>query len=65
MQIHLRHLRLKNFQSYKEIFNPMSFDPLQLPSEDLEVHWDFNSQGNSPLGNVSVHSFTLFYIHKT
>ncbi len=39
----------------------MSFDPLQLPPENLRVHWDSNSQNESPLGSVQVHSLTLSY----
>jgi hypothetical protein len=48
------------FQWYNEIFNPMSFDPL--PSKNLKVHWDSNSQSESSLGSAGVHSFTLSYI---
>ncbi len=36
----------------------MSFDPY---NEDLEVHWDSNSQSGSPLGSVWVHSLTFSY----
>jgi hypothetical protein len=38
----------------------MSFDPLQLLSEDLGVHQDSNSQSGSSLGSVRVHSFIVF-----
>jgi hypothetical protein len=49
------------FQWYKELFNPMSFDPLKLLSEDSRIHQDFNSPSGNPLGNVWVHSLTLSY----
>jgi hypothetical protein len=31
-------------------------------SENSKIHWDSNSQNESPLGGVWVHSFTLSYI---
>jgi len=34
---------------------------LQFLSENSKVHWDFNSQNGSSLGNVRVHSLTLSY----
>jgi hypothetical protein len=52
-------LVLRDFQWYKKVLNPMSFDFLQSPSEDLEVHWDSNSQSGSSLGSVRVHSLTI------
>jgi hypothetical protein len=48
------------FQWYRKFFNPMGFDPLKLPSEDLGVHWDSNSQYGSSFGSVRVHSLTFF-----
>jgi hypothetical protein len=51
----------RDFQWYKELFNSMSFDPLQSISENSEVHWNSNSQSGSPLGSVWVHSLTLSY----
>jgi hypothetical protein len=38
---------------------------LQLPSKDLKVHWDSNSQSGSSLGNVGVHLLTLSYIPRS
>jgi hypothetical protein len=32
-----------------------------LPFENLEIHWDSNSQNENSLGNVGVHSFALSY----
>ncbi len=43
------------FQWYKELFNPMGFDPCNL---SLKV-WDSNSQSGSSLGNVRVHSLAF------
>jgi hypothetical protein len=37
------------------------FLPLKSPSEDSKVHQDSNSQNESSLGNVRVHSLTLSY----
>jgi hypothetical protein len=39
----------------------MSFDPLQLPSENSRFHWDLNSQSGSSLRGSRVHSLTLSY----
>jgi hypothetical protein len=47
------------FQWYKELFNPMGFNPLQLLSKDWRIHWDSNSQNGRSFGSVEVHSFTL------
>jgi hypothetical protein len=49
----------RDFQWYKELFNSMGFDPLQLFFEDSGVNWDSNSQSGSSLGSVKVHSLTL------
>jgi hypothetical protein len=38
---------------------------LQLPFENLGIHWDSNSLNGSPLGSVKVHSFTLFCAPKS
>jgi hypothetical protein len=51
----------KSFQICKFFFNPMSFDPLRLPFEDLKVHRKSNSQSGSSFGNVVVHSLTFSY----
>jgi hypothetical protein len=45
----------RNFQWYKELFNPMSFWFVQSPSNDLGIHRDSNSQNGSTLGSVGVH----------
>jgi hypothetical protein len=45
------------FQWYKEIFNPMGFDPWK---NSLKIR-ESNSQNESSLGSVSVHSLTLSY----
>jgi hypothetical protein len=42
----------------------MSFDPLKLLFEDLEIHQDSNSQSVSSFGSVKVHSLTLSYTPK-
>ncbi len=49
------------FQWYKEVLNPLSFWPLQLLFEHLEVHQDSNSQRGSSLGSVRVYSLTHSY----
>jgi hypothetical protein len=51
----------KAFKWYRELFNPMGFDPLQLLYEDLGIHRDFNSQNGSSFGSVGVHS--LIFSH--
>jgi hypothetical protein len=48
------------FQWYKERFNPMSFDPCNLPLKIWESIWDSNSQNGSSLGSVRVHSLIVF-----
>ncbi len=52
---------LKYFQWYKEILNPMNFEPSNC---SLKI-WDSvripNSQSGSPLGSVWAHSITLFH----
>ncbi len=49
------------FQRYKELFN--EFWPLQLPSEDLGIHRDSNSQSGSSFGSARVHFLTHSYTH--
>jgi hypothetical protein len=51
----------RNFQWYKELFNSNDFWPLQWPLENLEIHWDSNSQSGNSLRSVWVHSLTLSY----
>jgi hypothetical protein len=49
----------RDFPWYKELFNPMSFDPaiaLWKFESPLKVHWESNSQSEK------VHSFTFSYI---
>jgi hypothetical protein len=45
------------FKWYKEIFNPLGFDPCNC---SLKI-WDSNSQSGSSLGSVSIYSLTLSY----
>jgi hypothetical protein len=45
------------FQWYKELLNPMGFDPYNCSQKIRES----NSQSGSSLGSVRVHSFTLSY----
>jgi hypothetical protein len=52
----------RTFQWYKELFNPMSFDPCNCPLNIWGINWDSNSQDESSFGSVWVHSLTLFYI---
>ncbi len=52
------------FQWYKELFNPMGFDPCNRSLKGLGVHEDSNSQSGSSLGSVRVHSFTISYTSK-
>jgi len=42
----------RNFQSYKNSFNPMNFDLEKDIFENLGLCKDFNSQSGSPLGIV-------------
>jgi hypothetical protein len=51
----------KDFQWYKELLNPMGFDPWKLFFKDSKVHRTSNSQIESSLGSVKVHSLTLSY----
>jgi hypothetical protein len=44
------------FQWYKELFNPMNFNPCNWP---LKIQMDSHSQSGSSLGSVGVHSFTF------
>jgi hypothetical protein len=48
------------FQWYKKNLWTNGFWPLQFPFEDLEVHWNSNSQNKSSLGSVKIHSLTFF-----
>jgi hypothetical protein len=41
------------------------FWPLQLLSENLEIHQDSNSQSGSSLGSVEVHSLTFSHTPKS
>jgi hypothetical protein len=61
MQAHFRHLRFNNFQWYKEIFNPIGFDPLKLPSKDPGVHWDSNSQNGNSFESVRMNPHTFLH----
>jgi len=45
----------------KNIPNPLGFDPFNL-SKDSRVHQHSNSQSESSLGSVKVHSLTLSFI---
>jgi hypothetical protein len=56
---------LKTFQWYKEIFNQMNFDLSNFSLKNLKVYQDFNSQNESPFGNVWAHSLTLSYTSKS
>jgi hypothetical protein len=42
----------------------IEFLPLKSPSEDLEVHQDFNSQSGNSFGSVRIDSLTLSYTPK-
>jgi hypothetical protein len=48
------------FHWYKERLNQLSFDPCNRSLKIRESIWDSNSQNESSLGNVKVHSLTLF-----
>ncbi len=48
----------RDFQWYKELLNPLGFDPWNY---SLKI-WDSNSQSGSSHGSVRVHSLTLSYI---
>jgi hypothetical protein len=48
------------FQQCKECLHLMSFNPCNRPLKIQESIWDFNSQNESSLGSVRVHSRTLF-----
>jgi hypothetical protein len=56
----------RSFQWYKEFFNPMRFDPYDLP---LKIRKSIKSPipkvGGSSLGSVGVHSLTLSYTPKS
>jgi hypothetical protein len=58
MQVHFKHLRSKSFPMIYGI-QSNGFWPLQLFFEDLRVHLNSNSQSESSLGSVEVHSLTL------
>jgi hypothetical protein len=51
----------RTFHWYKELFNLMHFDPLQLLSENSRVYRESNSQSGSSFGSVGVHSLTRSY----
>ncbi len=48
------------FQWYKKHHNPLSFHPWNRSLKFWEFIWDSNSHHGSSLGNVRVHSLTLF-----
>jgi hypothetical protein len=50
----------RDFQWYKECFNTLSFDPCNYSLKIWESIWDSNSQDESSLGSVRVHSLTFF-----
>jgi hypothetical protein len=43
----------RDFQWYKELFNPMNFHPLKYFFEDLGLHKASNSQSGSPFGSAN------------
>ncbi len=47
------------FHWYKELFDPISFDPLKYLFENSGLHKDSNSQNRSPFGNVWIHTLTF------
>jgi hypothetical protein len=49
------------FQWYKELFNPLSFDPSNYPLKIWESTETPNSQSGSSFGSVRVHSLTLSF----
>ncbi len=49
-----------SFQWYKKLFGAMGFDPWNYALKIRESIWDSNSQHWSSLGNMRVHSLTLF-----
>ncbi len=51
-----------SFQWYKEIFNPLGFDPCNCFLKIWKSTGIPNSQGGSSLGSVKVHSLTLSFI---
>jgi len=61
MEAHFRHLRSKKFSWYKELFNPMSFDPCNCSLKSSGIHQDSNSQNESSFGSVEVHFLTLSF----
>jgi hypothetical protein len=62
MRAHFRHLSSKSFSMIKGIPQYIGLKPLQLLSKDSRVHQDSDSQSESSLGSVRVHSLTLFCI---
>jgi hypothetical protein len=52
---------LITFQLYKEIFNPLDFDPCNRSLKFRESIGTPNSQSGSSLGSVRVHSLTLSF----
>jgi hypothetical protein len=49
------------FQWYKEILNPLCFNPNNCPLKIWESTGTLNSQSGSSLGSVKVHSLTLSF----
>jgi hypothetical protein len=49
-----------DFQCYKKKFEAMNFDPCNRVLKIWKSIWDSNSQHGNSLGNVRVHSLTLF-----
>jgi hypothetical protein len=60
MQAHFRHLSLNIFLMIQNTIQSNGFRPLQSPSENSGIHWDFNSQNGSLVGSVRVDSLTFF-----
>jgi len=52
----------RTFQWYKEMFNPLGFDPCNCSLKIWESNGTPNSQSGSSFGSVKVHSFTLAFI---
>jgi hypothetical protein len=52
----------RTFPCYKELFNPMSFDPCNRSFKIWSVHLNSNSQSGSSLGNVKG-SFPHTFLH--
>ncbi len=61
MQAHFKYLRLKRFPMVKGYFQSNEIWPFKSIFENLGLHRDSNSQNESPLGNVWIHSLTLLH----